>query len=197
MPEIGQSGIGVRCVVLAPDGVPAALSASLERRGVVAQVVADPFRAMAAAMTAVRAGEAPVALLVVEPGRVHRSAELVRAVERFAPQVNRWRYDADGEPKLRGFVLEQAEVTGGNGVSMAPGAGARSFPHHAPPTLRLTGEMAPTGPAEELAGADEERAEEEMAGGARELLTDEELEMLLSDGPLPEDFDRGGEGGRS
>ncbi len=192
MSESGQSGGEVRCVVLAPEGVPSALSASLARRGVAASEVRDPFQAMADVLRASREESGIVTLLVVEPERVHRSAELMRAVERFAPEVNRWRYDADSEPKLRGYVLDRGEVTTTNG--MDPTGGRMGFGGRVDtPPLRLAGaDLSPAG-ASEIAETlpDEEGAEEEAARSARELLTDEELEMLLSDGPLPEDEDGG------
>ena len=220
---------GFRCVLLVKGGAlaaPADLLLSLSKRAVEVTVCASPFEAMARIVSR-RGSEAdrPTALLVVEPDGLDRAEELARSVERFAPRVARWRYDDSAEPKLRGYALPKPEAAPierraepGEGVGIPVRTAS-------PPRLRLAG--APD--SESLAEAENGRPDSPSHPGFRaaeggegaatgdpgesdgfeaniraaELLTEEELAMLLADDGAPtrpgggaRAIGGGGEGGR-
>lgn len=183
----GSENAGTACVLLCTGEAPEELLASLSERRVVIEAHADPFSAIAAVLRRGRTGS-PLVLLVVDPARVARADEMVRTVERFVPHVVCWRYDAGKSPALRGYVPPPP----------APSATIETFVSRAraggPPKLRLAGHE-PGGEAVReapmnTAGAGDVRPEpaaKDAAGEAApasaggELLSSEELSMLLSD----------------
>lgn len=123
----------------------------------------------------------PMVVLVVEPDRVPMATELVGAVLRYVPHAVCWRFDADREPQLRAFDEgpRAREVIGaqGPGVTVRRDVGPiRPRPTQSPaPRLRLTADEPIDAPLEPRPD------EEEDAEPERPALSEEELDMLLSD----------------
>ncbi|TVQ30620.1 MAG: hypothetical protein EA376_12230 [Phycisphaeraceae bacterium] len=192
--ETGVQGApSVRCVVVARGGAPSIppdLLASLKRHGVEVVPCADIFNGLAKAMllhqsAAPDAGPSPTAVLVVEPEQTARSFELVESIQRFAPRIAVWRYDADASPKLRGFQSERSNRK--NETPSSVDTATRTVP-----ALRLTGVDEQDGALHfKLAHDDDhgaqmnesETGEEGEQERPSDLLSAEELAMLLSDDP--------------
>lgn len=193
----------LRCVLLsnAPSGPPADLLTSLSRRQVAVTVCEDAFGAMAAIVRGTQAGGADSGrfLVVAEPDSVARADELAAAVERFCPQVACWRYEGGAHPQLRGFRRTAAPGAAKASPEQAARPAARA-PHDA---ANGVGSPARAQPRLRLAGADDEPLpvapdagdDEPAAGPAKrpaDLLSEEELHMLLSDEPVARPRDGGG-----
>jgi len=207
-PDSGAEG--VRCLLLAPAGAtPESLSAlerALRSRGLEPERVRDGCDLMARAVGHERRSRAslgaggrllPLAVILADPDRLDRVLALADALEKHVRGVTIWRYDADAAPALR--LFERPRPTP---VPMRNGRPAAS-----PPTLRLAGlehrpfevDAPPTqeaAPPREASGAGESAEGDEATSETPEhepeeeaspssLLTNEELEMLLSDEPLP------------
>lgn len=217
------------CLVIVPTsgsaGPPWDLIESLKRRGVEVTIAGDPFHAMLHASRWWKDGPLGRFVVFVDPARQAGSGAVYRAMNRYAPGLPRWMFDAVGG--LRAATADDAAAwPGGVGAATARAApapvvepvvklskAAAAARKSERPRLRLAGEgpalrpledglaiePAPAAPlAEEIEGrkkapgaADAAAEARQVAGepGASSILTSEELELLLGDGPLP------GEGG--
>jgi hypothetical protein len=201
--------------------IPRPLAAALARQGLEARPAPSAFEALARLVRPRSSNTGKRVLIVVEPERDRASASrLCSAVAAHCPGAVVWAYStgatggasggASGSASggtLRATSPEdwiQPEVRPGF-AGVAPGSvqrpkpivPARAGPEHARPSagssvspvLRLTGE----GP---LAPLDIEPPEESgEASGPRDLLSEEELAMLLGDSPPPPRSARDGKGG--
>lgn len=180
----------VRCVVLCAAGhaPPSVLLTALGRRGVDAILTTDPFAAMLAlARSANDSSLAPdrhPALIVVEPARHGAGAleDLLDAATRRNPGLLIWEYDERERPPLRAWVRPGSAKAPANepGTVVVP---ARSR-HIGKPALRLTDAPLPDSPAP-APGAPKD--EHDLSEPPENLLSDEELSMLLADDPNDHD----------
>lgn len=203
--EQGSGGTRSRFVlVCAPDreGVvhpPASLRRALSARDAEIVVRTSVYDAMADLIEhelALRAHERREAmvLLVVEPETLPHAGELVAAAARYTPHAVCWRFRERDEPQLQSFPHTRegapaAAEPGPAGITIRPGVARVIAPRrrHIEPTpkLRLTGEP------DDIAGEEEEEDGEAPSEPQRPALSEEELEILLSD-----DWERQtGEGG--
>ena len=104
-----------RCVILtgAPGRRPDRLVEGLERRRLRVLLVEDAPQVMVALAEA-----GNQALIVNEPDRHHRLAELLGAVQQYYPQTLCWQYEADGQglvplEKTAGDVADPAPASAG------------------------------------------------------------------------------------
>ncbi len=190
----------VRCLVVGPAGpdgrpaLPEDLLSSLRKHDVAVSPQPGVFAAigeMGAHQRLVRKGHATegMALVVVDPERVARAEDLVHASERYAPSVVCWRYDSQTRMKLHAYQPrkreeradeDDAERPGGVGARPAVRPGIATRPSPAP-ALRLAG--ADARPALRLRDVDDDERSGRNApsNDATQLLTEEELAMLLGD----------------
>jgi len=191
---------GIRCVAaLAPGGlVPDALARAMHKRGVPVVWRRGAYEAVLEVMRDPRG----VALVVVEPGSFpnDQPARLARAAARHAPELVVWRYDAaetEGST-LRPYTpaSRAAPATPDDGESpeivVTRPAAFEPAAFSAGPRLRLAGlhESATSNAADD---AELTVDPDEEPTAPSELLTADELTMLLGDGP-PEES-RGGSHG--
>lgn len=193
------------------DRAPEELSAALNRRGVSVARVVGAYTALAEACRlggrsrTIVAGPGSAILVLAEPASLGCAATVARAVARYAPHVSIWVYESGANPKLRALVEEDVEAwervavrsdkpamtadrapaiaAEGPRVRVVRGAGrtgAFGGSARAAPVLRLTEDddvdtarrsAAPAGDTDEEA--------------PRQLLTSEELAMLLADDERP------------
>ncbi len=176
---------------------------ALARICVASRLGADASRASAAV------------LLLCDPDRLDRAGEVAALAERYAPRSKSWVFES-GSRRLRAATAEDTarwngtEVRFGSAVQGANAHGAQSRPAVAvamaaapapsavrpgSPALRLSGRgtLPPISDADPLATPDKTGATGESEGstlqnGPADLLTDEELAMLLSpDDPARQD----------
>ncbi|HYE02428.1 MAG TPA: hypothetical protein VD963_04240 [Phycisphaerales bacterium] len=210
MPTSPQSpgGATTRCVLWrSPDRpTPAELVESLRRRGVELVECRSAFEAMArlcvlehgdGAGSRPRYGpREPVILVLVEPGRLPRAAEVVASAAVYAPHAACWVYEAAHEPKLR--LYDPPEAREGNAREDGPRSSGRAPGSVGlPPGGRRHGAQAPTKPALRLTETEPapepgpEPAVESTGTTTRSVvLSEEELAMLLGDGPFAADGGR-------
>ena len=183
---------GVRCLIVSPrdaDGkhvIPDDLLRSLRKHDVTIDRRPGVFDAIAAMITHEklrkrREAKEGMAMVVVDPDRVPRAEELVGASERYAPSVVCWRYDSHTKLKLHAYQVEQPRAVEPAG----PAHGGSSWGVGGSPQLRLAGE----GEFEPGSEADLEESEASRYGSvvgadATQLLTEDELSMLLGDEPF-------------
>lgn len=165
------------CVVLSrPDlPKPAALINALESRGLAARLVHDEPSVM------MLFAERPVGrriLVVVEPGRWDRLAELICAVQAYHREVLCWQFTerSDDQPRLK--TLDQRF----SGPGPSPVVDARS------PGPETDTQEADSGPVGRIVGRNRpvDALLNKVPGrplSTREVVTQQELTMLL--GPLP------------
>lgn len=153
----------------ASGGPPSGLMQSLQKRGLTTVCCTDPFAALEHLCAGPSCGPKRVgegsALVIVEPAHVPRAPELAEAAERYAPAAPVWRYDSQATPRLAAYT---------------PPA-----PPSKPPQAQHTPSKAATPPLK-LAGdgpAPEASEHLEPPRSAREILTEDELAMLLADDP--------------
>lgn len=196
----------VRCVLWTPRGMaaPAELIAELERKRIEHVVCGDAHGAFARLCTwgaeARQASGGGVRVLVmIEPGRLVGARALLDAMERFAPDSARWVYQPGANPSLRALVesdvASEAAMAGPatNGAATRreqPRIEVRPLPAIKPrpiakgtPALRLTeGDVTRAS----IGNAADERED----GSPANLLTDEELSMLLGEDEEPGEAER-------
>jgi len=164
-------------------GAPDDLLEAFGSRGLTSERAADVFAAMAWAVSHARSGTPDgrdaAAVVLVEPegfpeGRV---IDLLAALDRYAPHVVRWRYDESATPRLRGFTEVVREKAPPPPPAPPSSRSAPAANGNAPPRLRLTGvdPDAPAPPASSRAI--------ENPGATPDLLSEDEIDMLLGDGP--------------
>jgi hypothetical protein len=172
--EAGAGASAAQCVLWCdPAGpVPPALASTLAAKGVEVVRIGGPHAALAEICLAARSGGARhVILLFVEPRGLPMAADVQAAAARLAPRAAFWRYEETANPRLAAVV--ESEVPRG------PRAAEELGPAEAPPVrpVRVGG-----APALRLAGEGAAPASDEGDGvPARQLLTAEELAMLLAD----------------
>ncbi|MEZ6241551.1 MAG: hypothetical protein R3B57_00755 [Phycisphaerales bacterium] len=184
-----------RCVLAHEPGIdpPRALVEALKRHGVSTVVCDSPFVALARLCEANgHEPDAPVALLLLEPEGMPRAEALREAAERFVPGAACWVYESGTRPRLRAAIGRRPrpprhERTG----QVSPPAPDRRTPprRQAAPTLRLVDLEPPPSPnqgEEANTGAPVDEGSwkgSRGAGVSRPLLSDDELQMLLSPDP--------------
>ena len=187
------------CVLLRPRGVaaPADLLAALRRRAAGLTECDDPHAAMAELCRRVgrdrEASSTHLILTLVEPARIAGLDDLRASIDAYAPGVATWVYDHTANPRLRAAeprAKARAHVT----------ARPPARPTEAP-NLRLAGsgsiEAKPSANSEEPAEAPTPSTPPRTTSAA-DLLSDEELSMLLSAPrrPAGRDGSRDGTGDR-
>lgn len=205
--------------------MPHDLLQALQARGMSPRVVSHPYEAMAGVLScqlmcqlrSEREGvDQPVVLVAVQPDRLERIDQLFACLDRFAPRVARWSYDASARPPLQAAQLRPKPVVvqpdskeAGAGVpegsATSPqhdtgqhrsGAGGQQSEAVSPSTVWNRTQF--SGPMLRLAGLGSElkplRSEEDEAAS---ILTREEMAALLSDEPggAGGSDGRGGSGG--
>lgn len=191
------------------ESPPTELLAALERHQVRIQATASTY---AAAAEVCRRSSGPgsrertVVLVLVEPERLHAPEALFHAMQRYAPRASVWMFDAGSTPRLRsateddarrwsrrpierlvarpeGFGSARAETREPVGLRLTgtgPTAGAASMPG---PTVAPAAPNTPPGSAGPgINGGAAAGIEAQGPITARQVLTDEELAMLLDDG---------------
>ncbi len=174
--------------------VPDDLRRAIATRGADLLVRSCAYEAMADLVEherALRSGgpASPLVLIVVEPDGVPGAGALVDAATRYTPHAVCWRYGASDEPRLAAFIdpahagrTDDPTETGPTPgparptPTSIPGAADTIRPHPTPsgqPRLRLTGE------GSDVSHNEGER--EPTEDPERPVLSEEELEMLLSD----------------
>lgn len=161
------------CLLLIPPGydAPAELLGGLRRRGVTAREAANAPAAM------VELTRRPyLSLIVVEPEAIEASGSLTAAVRAYHPHTVVWRYRAADEPRLRPWSAASA-ATPAAAASPKPEPVAAAKPASGPAAEELENELVDEPPRP--------IAEQQMdSPDAQVTLTDEELAMLLDEGPL-------------
>ena len=189
---------GIRCVAaLAPGGlVPDALARAMHKRGV---PVAWRRGAYEALLEVVR-NPSGVALVIVEPPAFpnDQPSRLARAASRHAPDLVVWRYDAAETERssLRPYAPAASPSRAAErpaepepAVVVTPPAAFEPAAFESGPRLRLAGlHETPAGGEPDEREAEGPRAQNEADPPASpsELLTSEELTMLLGDGDAPD-----------
>jgi len=206
----GSSGSGdqpgVRCLIVSPKGadggheIPDDLLRSLRKHDVTIDRRPGVFDAIASMikheqLRKRREAKEGMALVVVDPDRVARAEELVGASERYAPSVVCWRYDSHTKLKLHAYEVTapkiEEETTPAHSGSSWGGSSAASAP-----TLRLAGEGEfDHGLESELDESESSRYGSVVGADATQLLTEDELSMLLGDDLYDDPASLGGEDG--
>jgi len=179
--ESGAGAPAAQCVLWCdPRGpVPPALASTLAAKGIAVARVGGPHAALAEVCLAARSGEGrPVILLFVEPRALKGAADVHRAAARLAPRAAFWRFEESANQRLGAVVegdvarwpREETELTPDEVPAPVRPATPTRGTREVPP-LRLAGE----GDAPPIEEAPEDGAR------ARQLLTAEELAMLLAD----------------
>ncbi len=185
----GRSAARDRCIVCVPRGAsaPEPLLSSLHKRDVDVVVCDDPYRALVESMRADGAAAMsaqPAASLVVicSPTSVDLSGELVQRVRRYSPRTTTWSYDEQHTPALRPATPADTARWPGSPAPVVPAAGSASMYY----TGASNGRMAT--PRSEVPLRLVDALEPDRRGAPhdarpQELLTAEELAMLLGDEP--------------
>lgn len=168
------------CVLLRPRGMsaPADLIAALKRRAAGLTECDDPHAAMAELCRRASPGRdakpTHLILTLVEPARILGLDDLRAAIDAYAPGVATWVYDHTANPRLR---AAEPRVTSTRRPPPRPPARPTDTP-----SLRLTGSAAiEAKPAQASpAPADPTPSSPPRTTSAADLLSDEELSMLLS-----------------
>jgi hypothetical protein len=126
-------------------------------------------------------------LLIIEPDALPHARDLVAAAARYTPHAVCWRYSEADEPQLRAFPYTAPGAGGASEsgpptpptITIRPGVAHVIAPRrrrHIEPTpkLRLTGEP-------DDVESDEPPSDQGPAEPEKPILSDEELEILLSD----------------
>lgn len=166
---------------------PEPLLSSLHKRDVDVVVCDDPYRALVESMRADGAAAMsaqPAASLVVicSPTSVDLSGELVQRVRRYSPRTTTWSYDEQHTPALRPATPADTARWPGSPAPVVPAAGSASMYY----TGASNGRMAT--PRSEVPLRLVDALEPDRRGAPhdarpQELLTAEELAMLLGDEP--------------
>lgn len=205
----GDGSPAARCVLwhaAGAAGAAADLEARLVGRGVEVLHATDPYGAMAELCMAARNGEraggadrahdcVPLSLVLISPGALPLAGELVVAARHHVPAAVVWAYDPTPSPTLRPVAESdidawlgasgaatptRADVT--SDISTVPAARV-GLPRAHPPRLRLTDDGAVEAsrqrPDDMIGPAPNAAQDEDPA--PRQLLTQEELAMLLAD----------------
>jgi len=194
---------GIRCVAaLAPGGlVPDALARAMHKRGLPVAWRRGAYEALLEVVRNTRG----VALVIVEPAAFpnDQPARLARAAARHAPDLVVWRYDAAETERstLRPFATTGAPISTPDGRSAEPEdeqepavvvtrpAAFEPAAFESGPRLRLAGlHETPAGgdPHDDEDDGDGLGARDEAPATPSELLTSEELTMLLGDDDAPD-----------
>lgn len=197
---------GVRCLIVSPKGgdggheIPDDLLRSLRKHDVTIDRRPGVFDAIASMikherLRKRREAKEGMALVVVDPDRVARAEELVGASERYAPSVVCWRYDSHTKLKLHAYEVSapkaEEEIVPMHGGSSWGGGNAAGAP-----TLRLAGEGEfDAGPDTGLDESEASRYGSMVGADATQLLTEDELSMLLGDDLYDDPASLGGEDG--
>lgn len=203
-------GIGgpYRVALWHPPGVlpPARLMSALQARRIEAVASSSAFAALAeicsvsrAARSAGARASGSISLIIVHPEHLPEVGQVCRAAERYAPGVRCWMFGPETNPTLRAIVEE--DVAGWTGeaalkvvipkrqpdpepkpipIRPKPKVGGPDYRTKpvTPPQLRLAGAGSVDLPPEQ---ADAEPAQSGEAKPRSQLLTPEELRMLLGD----------------
>ncbi|QOI99636.1 MAG: hypothetical protein HRU70_03750 [Phycisphaeraceae bacterium] len=195
-PGPDQQPASATCVVLCPAGIEpgAELLAALTRPDLDLVHCRHELIALAEVCRRGRRGRNGLILLLVHPTRQPSAAELVRTVERYAPRTVVWMFDDGASPRLR--AVQPADVEGW--VIAAEGSGRPGLALGVP-----TGPTPPVGVERAKARLDDRicevvtkpaaggilgttrDAEDGQSGDIGQVLTSEELSMLLADGEEP------------
>lgn len=197
------SGKAATCVlwVAAGQSAPADLVESLRIRGVQLDLRRDGFGVMAGACSSARRARRDESIMVIfaNPMTLAGAADVAKALARYSPRAVRWWFDSTGPRSLRAANDETIETwptlvtrnERGRTSSTPTEKGEREIMPEirvrpqGPPKLRLTDDPMP--PVEGTQGAS---ADASASGTSAELLTAEELAMLLRQPEPP-----GGAGG--
>jgi len=183
-----------RCVLAHEPGVepPRALVEALKRHGVNTIVCDSPFVALARLCEAGgREPDGPVALLLLEPSGMPRAEALREAAERFVPRAACWVYESGTRPRLRAAARQRprpARHERAGQVQDPPPDRRTPSRRQGVPRLRLV-DIDPPAPGPGLPPEPntpppgDEGSWKGSAGVSRPLLTDDELQMLLSPDP--------------
>ncbi len=171
---------------------PRALVEALKRHGVDTVICDSPFVALARLCeVGGREGGAPVALLLLEPGKMSDAAALREAAERFVPTAACWVYESGTRPRLRAAPGARPRPVRHErtGQVQDPPRDRRTPPKRVgAPRLRLVDIDPPAAtptpdPGANTDGPGDEQFPRGMGGVSRPLLSDDELHMLLSPDP--------------
>jgi hypothetical protein len=183
---------GVRCLIVSPRDasgaheIPDDLLRSLRKHDVTIDRRPGVFDAIAAMITHEklrkrREAKEGMAMVVVDPDRVPRAEELVGASERYAPSVVCWRYDSHTKLKLHAFQITPPKAS----EPAPPARHASSWSNGGTTPLRLAGGGEfEAGFEPGLDESDSSRYGSVVGADATQLLTEDELSMLLGDEPF-------------
>lgn len=183
---------GVRCLIVSPKDangahqIPDDLLRSLRKHDVTIDRRPGVFDAIAAMITHEklrkrREAKEGMAMVVVDPDRVPRAEELVGASERYAPSVVCWRYDSHTKLKLHAYQITPPKAS----EPVPPARREGSWNNGGAPQLRLAGEGEFEADYEPgLDDSDSSRYGSVVGADATQLLTEDELSMLLGDEPF-------------
>lgn len=197
--NVAGGATGVRCLVLVPRGerVEPILRESFAKRGISTVACDDPFALVARAVKQSRdRAVRGVVIVFAEPCRLAFAGDVVDSIRRYAPRAACWAFASDGaQSTLRAVTASEAQTWSRRGevrIGTIPesfgATGSRSNPARGGPAaaggtasgtprLRLAGDV-------ELPGdgrADGGRAAHNVGTSASEVLTPEELDLLLGD----------------
>lgn len=186
------------CVVVTPGsegeagpGSVAELEQSLRNRELTVRRAADPFDAMADVMLHERDRRQnrpvdPMVVVLVEPALLPEAGALFDTAQRHAPRVVFWEYQTGPGARLIAYRRTPPDPHRTESIrstkAPAPSILARGAPPgpDTPPVLRLTPQHANAPPLAQPAGRAPER---DAAEPSASILSDEELSMLLGEGP--------------
>ena len=198
---------GPKAVVWMPQGVqpPAELLTALSKGNLGIERVTSPYAALAhlcrlGRATSHDAKTASAALVLVSPEKLVNPGQVCDAASRYAPHTRVWMYEPGPNQRLRAVVQEDVDSWLKSPGSIearpvvlakVPGPGKPATPSKAPmakdsrtsapiggPKLRLAGD----GQVQESAQSVEQQEAAQGSPAPRQVLTAEELEMLLDDG---------------
>lgn len=180
-PESRTRAPRVRCAAVVPAGLPdpTELSDAMRRRGIEMQCFRDVYSALLSLLCGDEDDSA--AVVFVEPGLLanDQARRLARAVERRLPRLTLWSFASENGERAR---LRPYDGPPPPGRGPEPGPRVEVVRRPSPPSA----------PRLRLAGFHED--DEHERGGDRheiqtpsELLTSEEIAMLLDDGPEREE----------
>jgi hypothetical protein len=157
------------------------------RKPSASHVTTDPHSSSVTASPLQESGSLrPMVLLMDRPGDLLGAADMMAAMARYAPASVCWVHDPAASPRLR-IIPWKKDAAPAPVHAASPSSHAR-HPAPATHTLRLAGDgpvSAELDPAVPPAKSDPSQVVT-LARTPRDILTDEELAMLLGDAPGPE-----------
>ena len=176
-----EKATSLRCVLVHASGdpIPARLKQAMQSKRIAIEPTTDIYAALVAICRMSRDDSIALPILAfVEPVGIPHAADLVEAAAVYAPRAVHWTYGASPRDQIRevreddlsAWRAEQGELSGRTDSGGVPGAHAASTTSHSVHSGDPVDGGPPVGQTSPGSG-----------GQPGSVLTDEELDMLLSD----------------